>query len=87
RQPPFLAIGDRIVVVYQRKDNDVQALYNVSDGGAFLKNHPCYPGDRQLSLVYNLVYGLELVMYLLILGMSLNNPYKPARGFGWLIQD
>ncbi|MBR7404538.1 hypothetical protein G3W30_28445, partial [Klebsiella pneumoniae] len=27
------------------------------------------------------------VMYLLILGMSLNNAYKPARGFGWLIQD
>lgn len=87
RQPPFLAIGDRIVVVYQRKDNDVQALYNVSDGGAFLKNHPCYPGDRQMSLVYNLFYGMVLVMYLLILGMSLNNPYKPARGFGWLIQD
>ncbi|MDP1465447.1 hypothetical protein Q6331_27440, partial [Klebsiella pneumoniae] len=56
RQPPFLAIGDRIVVVYQRKDNDVQALYNVSDGCAFLKNHPCYPGDRQMSLVYNLFY-------------------------------
>ncbi|STV31277.1 lipoprotein [Klebsiella pneumoniae] len=87
RQPPFLAIGDRIVAVYQRKDNDVQALYNVSDGGAFLKNHPCYPGDRQMSLVYNLFYGMVLVMYLLILGMSLNNPYKPARGFGWLIQD
>ncbi len=87
RQPPFLAIGDRIVAVYQRKDNDIQALYNVSDGGAFLKNHPCYPGDRQMSLVYNLFYGMVLVMYLLILGMSLNNPYKPARGFWWLIQD
>lgn len=87
RQPPFLAIGDRIVAVYQRKDNDVRALYNVSDGGAFLKNHPCYPGDRQMSLVYNLFYGMVLVMYLLILGMSLNNPYKPVRGFGWLIQD
>ncbi len=82
RQPPFLAIGDRIVVVYQRKDNDVQALYNVSDGGAFLKNHPCYPGDRQMSLVYNLFYGMVLVIYLLILGMSLNNPYKPARDLG-----
>lgn len=82
RQPPFLAIGDRIVVVYQRKDNDVQALYNVSDGCAFLKNHPCYPGDRQMSLVYNLFYGMVLVMYLLILGMSLNNPYKPARDLG-----
>lgn len=82
RQPPFLAIGDRIVAVYQRKDNDIQALYNVSDGGAFLKNHPCYPGDRQMSLVYNLFYGMVLVMYLLILGMSLNNPYKPARDFG-----
>ena len=35
RQPPFLAIGDRIVVVYQRKDNDVRALYNVSDGALF----------------------------------------------------
>ncbi len=82
RQPPFLAIGDRIVAVYQRKDNDVQALYNVSDGGAFLKNHPCYPGDRQMSLVYNLFYGMVLVMYLLILGMSLNNPYKPVRDLG-----
>lgn len=40
-----------------------------------------------MSLVYNLFYGMVLVMYLLILGMSLNNPYKPARGFGWLIQD
>nr|WP_263451020.1 hypothetical protein [Klebsiella variicola] len=87
RQPPFLAIGDRIVAVYQRKDNDIHALYNVSDGGAFLKNHPCYPGDRQMSLVYNLFYGMVLVMYLLILGMSLNNPYKPDRGFWWLIQD
>lgn len=82
RQPPFLAIGDRIVVVYQRKDNDVRALYNVSDGGAFLKNHPCYPGDRQMSLVYNLFYGMVLVIYLLILGMSLNNPYKPAVDLG-----
>lgn len=82
RQPPFLAIGDRIVVVYQRKDNDVRALYNVSDGGAFLKNHPCYPGDRQMSLVYNLFYGMVLVIYLLILGMSLNNPYKPAGDLG-----
>ncbi len=35
RQPPFLAIGDRIVAVYQRKDNDVRALYNVSDGALF----------------------------------------------------
>ncbi len=86
RQPPFLAIGDRIVVVYQRKDNDVQALYNVSDGGAFLKNHPCYPGDRQMSLVYNLFYGMVLVIYLLILGMSLNNPYKPARGI-WVVNS
>ena len=82
RQPPFLAIGDRIVVVFQRKDNDVRALYNVSDGCAFLKNHPCYPGDRQMSLVYNLFYGMVLVMYLLILGMSLNNPYKPAGDLG-----
>ncbi len=40
-----------------------------------------------MSLVYNLFYGMVLVMYLLILGMSLNNPYKPAGGFGWLIQD
>lgn len=40
-----------------------------------------------MSLVYNLFYGMVLVIYLLILGMSLNNPYKPARGFGWLIQD
>ena len=78
---PF-AIGDRIVVVFQRKDNDVRALYNVSDGCAFLKNHPCYPGDRQMSLVYNLFYGMVLVMYLLILGMSLNNPYKPAGDLG-----
>lgn len=40
-----------------------------------------------MSLVYNLFYGMVLVIYLLILGMSLNNPYKPAGGFGWLIQD
>lgn len=39
-----------------------------------------------MSLVYNLFYGMVLVMYLLILGMSLNNPYKPARG-SRLIQD
>ncbi|EJJ83499.1 hypothetical protein KPNIH14_28669, partial [Klebsiella pneumoniae subsp. pneumoniae KPNIH14] len=32
-----------------------------------------------MSLVYNLFYGMVLVIYLLILGMSLNNPYKPAR--------
>ncbi len=87
RQPPFLAIGDRIVAVYQRENNDIQALYNVSDGGAFLKNHSCYPGDRQMSLLYNLFYGIALVLYLLVLGMELNNPYKSGRDFWWLLRD
>ncbi|EPO6659721.1 TPA: hypothetical protein ACIJRN_000870 [Klebsiella aerogenes] len=87
RQPPFLAIGDRIVTVYQREDNDIQALYNVSDGGAFLKNHWWYPGNRQMSLLYNLLYGMALAMYLLVLGLELNNPYKPGRSLWWLFRD
>ncbi|HGY1465212.1 TPA: hypothetical protein ACNVLA_002083 [Klebsiella aerogenes] len=87
RQPPFLAHGDRIVAVYLRGSNSIQALYNVSDGGAFLKNHSCYPGDRQMSLLYNLFYGIALVLYLLVLGMELNNPYKSGRDFWWLLRD
>ncbi|HDS4949553.1 hypothetical protein B9037_023480 [Klebsiella aerogenes] len=87
RQPPFLAIGDRIVAIYQREDNDIQALYNVSDGGAFLKNHWWYPGNRQMSLLYNLLYGMALALYLLVLGMELYNPYKSGRSLWWLFRD
>ncbi len=35
RQPPFLAIGDRIVVVYQRKDNDVRGVIQRQRRGRF----------------------------------------------------
>lgn len=87
RQPPFLAHGDRIVAIYQREDNDIQALYNVSDGGAFLKNHWWYPGNRQMSLLYNLLYGMALALYLLVLGMELYNPYKSGRSLWWLFRD
>ncbi|MCP6199227.1 hypothetical protein NL445_29765, partial [Klebsiella pneumoniae] len=65
RQPPFLATGDRIVAVYERDSRAIHALYNASDGAAYVKNHPLYPGRRQLSLLYYLFYGLALVMYLL----------------------
>lgn len=46
-QPPFLATGDRILAVYERDSRAIHALYNASDGAAYIKNHPLYPGRRQ----------------------------------------
>ncbi len=37
RQPPFLATGDRIVAVYERDSRAIHALYNASDGAAYVK--------------------------------------------------
>jgi hypothetical protein len=37
RQPPFIAIGDRIVAVYERDSRAIHALYNASDGAAYIK--------------------------------------------------
>ncbi len=37
RQPPFLATGDRIVAVYERDSRTIHALYNASDGAAYVK--------------------------------------------------
>ncbi len=37
RQPPFIAIGDRLVAVYERDSRAIHALYNASDGAAYIK--------------------------------------------------
>lgn len=73
RHPPFLAKGDRIAVVYRRDNSDIQALYNGNDGDAYLKAHPLYPGEQQMSLVYKVFYSIALVAFLFILGLQLNN--------------
>ncbi|VEB87973.1 lipoprotein [Klebsiella quasipneumoniae] len=87
RQPPFLATGDRILAVYERDSRAIHALYNASDGAAYIKNHPLYPGRRQLSLLYYLFYGLALVMYLLFLGVELVSALQSGRRVWWQVQD
>ncbi|EOF4703461.1 hypothetical protein ACKWWX_001829 [Klebsiella oxytoca] len=79
RHPPCLAKGDRILAVYRRDNGDVQALYNGSDGGAYLKAHPFYPGEQQMSLVYKVFYSIALVMFLFIFGLEMND----MRASGW----
>lgn len=86
-QPPFLATGDRILAVYERDSRAIHALYNASDGAAYIKNHPLYPGRRQLSLLYYLFYGLALVMYLLFLGVELVSALQSGRRVWWQVQD
>lgn len=51
------------------------------------KNHPLYPGRRQLSLLYYLFYGLALVMYLLFLGVELVSALQSGRRVWWQVQD
>lgn len=77
--PPFIAKGDRIAAVYRRDNRDIQALYNGSDGGAYLKAHPFYPGEQQMSLVYKVFYSIALVMFLFMFGLELND----MRASGW----
>lgn len=87
RQPPFIAIGDRLVAVYERDSRAIHALYNASDGAAYIKNHPLYPGRRQLALLYYLFYGLALVMYLLFLAVELISALQSGRSVWWQVQD
>ena len=87
RHPPFLAKGDRITAVYRRDNGNVQAIYNSSDGSAYLKTHPLYPGEQQMSLIYKLFYSFVLLAFLFILGLELNDML--ATGWdGWkLVAD
>ncbi|WP_071608910.1 hypothetical protein [Entomohabitans teleogrylli] len=71
RHPPFIASDDHVVAVWRRSDHEVQALYNASDGGLYLKNHVLHPGDRQMALMYKLLYGFSLFLPLIVLGMEL----------------
>ncbi|WP_281082991.1 hypothetical protein [Klebsiella quasivariicola] len=87
RQPPFIASGDCLVAVYERDSHAIHALYNASDGAAYIKNHPLYPGRRQLALLYYLFYGLALVMYLLFLGVELISARQSGRSVWWQVQD
>ena len=87
RQPPFIASGDRLVAVYERDSHAIHALYNASDGAAYIKNHPLYPGRRQLALLYYLFYGLALVMYLLFLAVELISARQSGRSVWWQVQD
>lgn len=87
RQPPFIASGDRLVAVYERDSHAIHALYNASDGAAYIKNHPLYPGRRQLALLYYLFYGLTLVMYLLFLGVELISARQSGWSVWWQVQD
>ena len=61
--------------------------YNASDGAAYIKNHPLYPGRRQLALLYYLFYGLALVMYLLFLAVELISALQSGRSVWWQVQD
>jgi hypothetical protein len=71
--PPFLASGDRITAVYRQDNGDVQVLCNHSDGCAYLKNHPLYPGEQQMSLIYKIFYSFALLASLFILGLELSD--------------
>lgn len=71
--PPFLASGDRITAVYRRDNRDVQVLCNHNDGGIYLKNHPLYPGEQQISLIYKLFYGFALLGFLFTVGLQLSD--------------
>ncbi|MDQ5183747.1 hypothetical protein RCE24_22140 [Klebsiella variicola subsp. variicola] len=78
---------DRLVAVYERDSRAIHALYNASDGAAYIKNHPLYPGRRQLALLYYLFYGLALVMYLLFLAVELISALQSGRSVWWQVQD
>ncbi|MDH8318768.1 hypothetical protein QIG98_27205, partial [Klebsiella pneumoniae] len=56
-------------------------------GAAYIKNHPLYPGRRQLALLYYLFYGLALVMYLLFLAVELISALQSGRSVWWQVQD
>ncbi|MEM0653245.1 hypothetical protein AAFL31_15690 [Klebsiella huaxiensis] len=80
--PPFLAKGDRILAIYRRDNGNVQALYNGSDGGAYLKAHPFYPGEQQMSQIYKVFYSIALVMFLFMFGLELND-MRTSDWDGW----
>ncbi|MDG1640997.1 hypothetical protein DA718_26050 [Klebsiella huaxiensis] len=80
--PPFLAKGDRILAIYRRDNGNVQVLYNGSDGGAYLKAHPFYPGEQQMSQIYKVFYSIALVMFLFMFGLELND-MRTSDWDGW----
>lgn len=64
-RPPFLADGDWVIAARRHGYDDLQALYNVSDGSVYLKNSPFHPGNQQMASIYKIAYGLVLIVMFL----------------------
>ncbi|WP_180349831.1 hypothetical protein, partial [Klebsiella pneumoniae] len=73
-RPPFLADGDWVIAARRHGYNDLQALYNVSDGSVYLKNSPFHPRNQQMASIYKIAYGLVLIVMFFTLTIKLHDP-------------
>ncbi|HCL6087989.1 TPA: hypothetical protein N2O48_003950 [Klebsiella pneumoniae] len=73
-RPPFLADGDWVIAARRHGYDDLQALYNVSDGSVYLKNSPFHPGNQQMASIYKIAYGLVLIVMFFTLTIKLHDP-------------
>ena len=76
-RPPFLADGDWVIAARRHGYDDLQALYNVSDGSVYLKNSPFHPGNQQMASIYKIAYGLVLIVMFFTLTIKLHRHNHP----------
>lgn len=71
--PPFLADGDWVITARRHGHNDLQALYNVSDGSTYLKSSQFSLGNPQMAFIYKCAYGFVLLVVLFTLSIHLHD--------------